>query len=301
MFDILGIVLNALTGTFRMKSKTQKDAKLFCNDSDNDSNMDFLPLCMVALSINTMGSTITQGSKFSPRPKRSIYTNFINQDKMVQKAILRTNYIMDSLPSDPKWVTDYLNMLFKDASDKKWTCPDSYTYDNFKYYHKGLSDYCNVSLDDSSDLYRVPNELFHIEALPTYNLRRLSIDGESQSWFGFSKYIQEFVRMANPNCDSFLKKECEGLYPLDLASDLADKHGNKTDQIMSYYFMTFVKEISEYIQVEKYGSMSKFRESSIYADRGLEYYGELYYESLLQLYIAYGPKRKVMNLLKKGK
>lgn len=296
MFDILGIVFNVLTGTFRMKSKTQKDAKLFCNDSDNDSNMDFLPLCMVALSINTMGSTITQGSKFSPRPKRSIYTNFINQDKMVQKVILKNNYIMDSLPSDPKWVTDYLNMLFKDASDKKWTSPGLYTYDNFKYYHKGLSDYCNVRLDDESYLYRIPNELFDIDASPILNMI-----SKSQSGFDFSTYIREFVVMVGPNDDSFLKKECEGLYPLALASDLADRHGNKTDQIMSYYFMTFVKEISEYIQVEKYGSMLEFGESSIYTDRGLEYYGELYYESLLQLYIAYGPKRKVMNLLKKGK
>lgn len=299
MFDILGIVLNVLTDTFKIKSKTQKDAKLFCND--NDSNMDFLPLCMVALSINTMDSTRAQGSKFSPRPNRSIYTNFINQDKMVQKAILKNNDIMDSLPSDPKWVTDYLNMLFKDASDKKWTRPGLYTYDNIKYYHKGLSDFYDVRLDDGSYLYKVPNERFHIEAFPTFKLRRFSIDGESQSWFDFSTYIREFVRMANPDSDSFLKKEYEERYPLALASYLADKHGNKSNQIMSYYMMTFVKEISEYIQEEKYGSLLEFGGSSIYTDRGLEYYGELYYESLLQLYIAYGPKRKVMNLLKKGK
>lgn len=65
--------------------------------------------------------------------------------------------------------------------------------------------------------------------------------------------------------------------------------------------MTFVKEISEYIQLEKYDGVLEFDESaSIYTDRELKYYGELYYESLLQLYIAYGPKRKVMKLLKKG-
>lgn len=201
MFDILGIVVSVLTDTFKIKSKRQKDAKLFCNDSDNDSNMDFLPLCMVALSINTMGSTRTQGSKFSPRPNRSIYTNFINQDKMVQKAILKNNCIMDSLPSDPKWVTDYLRMLFKDASDKKWTCPGLYTYDNFKYYHKGLSDYCDVRIDDGSYLYRIPNEMFDIEAFPI-----LSMISESRLGFNFSTYIREFVKMANLDDDSFLKK-----------------------------------------------------------------------------------------------
>lgn len=296
MFDILGIVLNVLIDTFKIKSKTQKDAKLFCNDNDNDSNMDFLPLCMVALSINTMNLTRVHGSKFSPRPNRSIYTNFINQDKLVQKAILKNNDIMDSLPSDPKWVTDYLRMLFKDASDKKWTRPDLYTYDNFKYYHKGLSIHYNVRLDDESYLYRIPNELFDIDASPITNMI-----SKSRSGFSFSRYIDEFVRMVNPNDDSFLKKECEGLYPLALASTLANNHGDKSNQIMSYYMMTFVKEISEYIQLEKYEGVLELDELSIRTDRELEYYGELYYESLLQLYIAYGPKRKVMNLLKKGK
>lgn len=297
MWDILGIIVNVLTDTFKIKSKTKKDAKLFCNDSDNDSNMDFLPLCMVALSINTMDLTGVHGSKFSPRPNRSIYTNFINQDEMVQKVILKKNGIIASLPSDPKWVIDYLNMLFKDASDKNWTHPDLYTYDDFKYYHKGLSDYCNVRLDDDSYLYRIPNEMFNVDASPTIN-----IISKSSSGFSFSDYIDEFVRLVNPNYDSFLKKECERVYPIALASTLANKHGYKTNQIMSYYLMTFVKEISEHIQKEKYGSVVAFNGlSSISTDRELEYYGELYYESLLQLYIAYAPKRKVMKLLKKGK
>lgn len=299
MWNILGIVVNVLTNTFKIKSKTQKDAKLFCNDSDNDSNMDFLPLCMVALSINTMNLTTVHGSKFSPRPNRSIYTNFINQDKMVQKVILKNNYIKDSLPSDSKWVTDYLNMLFKDASDKNWTQPDLYTYDDFKYYHRGLSTYCNVRLDDEPYLYRIPNEMFDIDASPTIN-----VISKSSSGFDFSNYIDEFVRLVNPNADadSFLKKECEMMYPLALASILSNKHGHKTNQIMSYYMMTFVKEISEYIQKEKYGRVLAFdASSSINTDRELKYYGELYYESLLQLYVAYAPKRKVMKLVKKGK
>ena len=127
----------------RHKESIQEAAKIFI--IDNQEEIDFLPLCVIAASVNPY-----------KKHKRSIYTRFNKCSKELQEEILRQENIPLIIMSSSSWVDDCLKKF--EADCEKYKMGRSFLYEGGKYFHCAISDLQNEPLRDGSTfIFDVPS------------------------------------------------------------------------------------------------------------------------------------------------
>lgn len=284
--DIAGVltVLGGIIGYIMAMNDKKKDINLKANAfiRDNDSELNLLPLCVVAYNVRTMLDLQRHGTNVT-YPSKDIYLEYDKLDAKVKSEVLKQLNIILNIPSDPSWVNDCLELLICDAVKYNMSKKDNmYLYDEYKYYHDAISKYCdNIICNDMGYLsYRllvVPYSYYKEPSidLGQYNQQDKSYDDyiTEYFWLNSGKTTTETTLLADNPCS-----------PLDYANN----GGKRTNENFTLYMIQFVKSFSEIVWVGVDSDIMDNTNCAIESDVITDVtYGDFYYMSLLNLYFAY--------------
>lgn len=245
----------------RHKESIQEAAKIFI--IDNQEEIDFLPLCVIAASVNPY-----------KKHKRSIYTRFNKCSKELQEEILRQENIPLIIMSSSSWVDDCLKKF--EADCEKYKMGRSFLYEGGKYFHCAISDLQNEPLRDGSTF------IFDVPSLG----RVLFPDHKSDLTLYIDRYL-EFVlrdREDTANTPERLPQEP----PMDMLNRMFN-FGSCELKVLNFWLMKFIN--SGCVAFCRHGliedSDAEWRQLCIEYGQ-IETYEDMYYDTLLMLYTTYG-------------
>lgn len=230
---------------------------------DNQSEINLLPWCMVVSNVKDLPAL--QEWKNKKKYSHQIYLEFDKQPEGVKNEILRQENITLRLPGTSDWVTEFHDYLSADAFESGLcSTKDCYLYNDAKYFHRGLSDYGETKLEGMVRI-EIPN-------IPVK---------ESQTPLGtykpaFDDYLAEVI---NKKYGEESKIAEDAPPPLDFA----DKVFSNNTRMFSLCMMQFVRFFS--ISV----SIRNNRDDEVVSKNGrkVSTYEDYYYDTLLELYLAY--------------
>lgn len=234
---------------------------------DNQSEINLLPWCAIASNVKDLPALQIWRNK--REYSHQIYLKFDKQPERVKKEILRQENILLSLPKTSDWVSEYLNTLAIDAyecglsSDKH-----CFLYDNGKYFHRGISNYWG---EKTTDIARIEMQNIPIKK-PENPLGNLPPD--------FDDYIVETVRRKFGR-HSYLEEDAMP------ALDFANSFFLNNERMFVLCMMQFVRGFSLSV-CSNTGRNESFGTNN---DRQIKTFEDYYYESLLELYLAYHPRQ----------
>lgn len=274
---VLTFIVGIISYISAMTDK-KKDISLKANAfiRDNDSELNLLPLCVVAYNVRTMPHLQRQGTNIT-YPSKRIYLEYDKLDGRVKLEVLKQRKIILNIPSDPSWVNDCLKLLKSDAIKYNMSIRDNmYLYDEYKYYHRAISYYCDDRCDDMGE------EPFRL--LVPYGFKE-SVIGLEQHNKLYDDYITEYFWLNSGKTTietTFLSDN--PIPPLDYANDVTNNNNKK----FTLYMVQFVKSFSEIVWVGVNSDLNDNAGCHIdIVDISNITYGDFYYMSLLNLYFAY--------------
>jgi hypothetical protein len=271
---ILTIVIFVLERKHQKKQdkESEKNRKLALYEAakvfiiDNDSEIEYLPLCVIAASV----------SKFS-KNKRKIFNRFKRCSAELQGEILQQEKIPLKVTDNNEWVNEYMDNLTSDAQKNK--LGNDIFYDGAKYFHRALERYANYSTED------VDTYVFSVPQLSDVSVFRESHQAD------FTLYIDhylEFVLQDQPDT-----KNSPELLPHEPPYDYLWEHqslGSCDEPLICFWEMNAV--ISTCIAFFRHRIVGQDNAEWRQVNSGnakIETFEDLYYEALLNLYTAYAP------------
>ncbi len=250
----------------RRKEAIIEAAKIFIIDNQEDIHL--LPLCVMAASVNPHKNHI-----------RPLYIHFNKCSEELQKEILRQENIPLVIESSCNWEVEAFKKFEEDCEKYKMGKP---------YWWEG---YGATFLHDS--IYYMQNDL------GLGNINKYVFDVPSLEKIVFpnhkhelTSYIDEYLKyILKDKKDTADKLELlPQKPPMDLLREKF-KFVSCDTKILNFWLMEYI--ISACVAFCRHGLIddieAEWREIYIREDE-LETYEDMYYETLLMLYIAYGPK-----------
>ena len=261
----------------RQKEMLSESARVFLIDNQNE--IEYLPLCVVAASVNEYA-----------KHERKIYNRFNRCAPELQHEILVQRNIPIAIARNADWVSEYLEKLIADAENN--ALGKSMLYDGGKYFHKGFEYYSTKKVDDINErIFEIP---FMSKILPPDPNRKVNL----------TLYIDRYLEFVLKNrADTKDKPELlPQVPPYDI---LWSKQalGSCDEWIMSFWAMKVV--FSTCIAFFRHNIVGtdgqSWREMSEYGE--IETFEDLYYASLLTLYEAYAPMADIneSDVIRRGK
>ncbi len=238
----------------RIRKELEEKAHVFL--SENNSERDYLPLCVMA-------STLHRHDAHT----RQIYTNFCRCPVELQNEILRQAEFDMTVPSDTAWVNSRMNCLIGDIEKHK--LGRNYLYDGAKYFHRGYEYYREETWEElryRKDFQRIATE---ITFFPKGNQSLLDYIDE---YFRFL-YSENKPILYNPN----------PIPPLDYMWN-AFNLGSAEEKEVCRWIIEAVSDVLIICHNRKNGH-GKIHEIS--TDAEIETFEDKYYDTLLWLYYAY--------------
>lgn len=247
---------------------------------DNQAEIGYLPLCIFAKA----------RSEFSAN-KRQIYNQFNRCTEELQNEILRQQNIPIGLIDDSKELDHCLDLFDKQALETKlWN--QSFLYEGGKYFHRSISRYREDKIEDED-----PHE-FEIPLLND-RVKMLSSDHKTDLALYMDRYL-EFILRDRDDTKNCLEKLPQ-VPPFSVIDQMHDVR-NCAEKIICFWIMRFIQSgciaFWRHDLVQDRGA--EWRQLSI--ESGLvETYEDMYYDTLLTLYITYSPisakhiKRKICS------
>ena len=236
---------------------------------DNQSEIDFLPLAMIASNVKSL--MMIQGWRTQRQYSHHIYLTFDKQPTAIKKEILKQESILVNLPENSDWVAKHLKMLKIDAFECGMSKDEHcYLYDNAKYFHRGLTSYGSDKLPESWQFLRFPD---------------IPITREnSNSLFGpytpdFTDYINELV-FKKFGESSYINKNA--MPPLDFVNFVLERDEKMFVLCIIQFIEFFSGSVSSRTNRDGWTGTSN--------DRQITTFEDYYYEALLALYLAYCPE-----------
>lgn len=234
---------------------------------DNQSEINLLPWCAIASNVKDLPALQIWRNK--REYSHQIYLKFDKQPEGVKKEILRQENILLSLPKTSDWVSEYLNTLAVDAYECGLSSEKHcFLYDNGKYFHRGISDYWGEKTTDIARI-EMPNIPIKKQKNPLGNLPP-----------DFDDYIVETVQRKFGR-HSYLEEDAMP------ALDFADIFFSNNQKMFVLCMMQFVRGFSLSV-CSNTGRNESFGTNN---DRQIKTFEDYYYESLLELYLAYHPRQ----------
>lgn len=219
---------------------------------ENADEIEYLPLCVIAASVN----------KYA-KQYRNIYTRFNKCSKELQNEILKQANIPIGIADNKNWVDECIKLF--QADFKKYNLGKDMLYEGAKYFHRSLKKYGNSNIEDENPhLFDVPL----MGDLTTY----------------IDRYFEYILKDREDTKDSF-----DGLVktpPMNMLYNTFDL-GNCDEKTLCFWIMKFITStcIALFNHELNYDD-SEWRYISI-EDVNLETYQDMYYDTLLQLFVTY--------------
>jgi hypothetical protein len=255
----------------RRKDALSENAKVFL--IDNDEEIDYLPLCVMAASISKYSKSI-----------RKVYTRFKRCSAELQTEILRQANIPITITPDNSWLDEYLNYMIADGEKTK--LGRNIFYDGAKYFHRRLEQYAECSAEDVDT---------HIFSVPQLSAIYFSKDMSNHA--DLTLYIDRYLELVLQDRPATKDKPelLPNIPPYDYLLDSQSLGScEEEEKLVSFWEMQAV--ISTCIAFFRHNIVGKdnaeWRQVNS-GDAKLETFEDLYYEALLVLYTAYAPQESL--------
>lgn len=231
---------------------------------ENADEIEYLPLCVIAASVNRYA-----------KQHRNIYTQFNKCSKELQNEILKQENIPIGIADNKKWVADCIE--FFQADFNKYNLGKDMLYDGAKYFHRSLIRYGDSNIEDENPyLFDVPLMGLAKRIASTDYKRDLTTYIDR-----YFEYILKDRKDTKENPELLVK-----IPPMDMLYNTLDL-GNCDEKILCFWIMKLISStcIALFRHELNYDD-SEWRNISIEAGK-LETYEDMYYDTLLQLFVTY--------------
>ena len=261
----------------------------FIIDHDDEDQISFLPLCLIANAVNRHHKHV-----------RPIYNDFDALPKSVQIEVLRQcDYDFDLIVGND-WINEGLDIIEDFAN--RFDLGDPFLYDGAKHFREAFKSYASSSLR----LYNSSVLMFD-DYLDWGNDLTKSLVGSDK--ISFSSYLESYYRTfvlgENKSCHD--RSKCPK--PLNYLKDIIDFY-NCDSEKLAFWMMEIVLELSFLVIRTRHGGFMNNAHIEAYIGRGNatpETFEDRYYECLANLYkirldgIQYGTKYPVHLALEQSK
>lgn len=231
---------------------------------ENADEIEYLPLCVIAASVN----------KYA-KQYRNIYTRFNKCSKELQNEILKQANIPIGIADNKKWVDECIK--FFQADSKKYNLGMDMLYDGAKYFHRSLKRYGDSNIEDENP---------HLFDVPLMGLAKqiAPADYKSDLTTYIDRYFEYILKDREDTKDSF--ELLVEIPPMNMLYNTFDL-GNCDEKKLCFWIMKFITSTCiAFFRHELNFDDSEWRYIGI-GDGNLETYEDMYYDTLLQLFITY--------------
>ena len=266
----------------RSEERLKEEARIFI--IDNQSEIDYLPLCVMASNANPYKNH-----------KRNIFNKFNRSSVELKREILKQRNIpisiFDNKNSENDYkhksvISEFIDSLEKDC--KLHNFGQSFLYGGAKYFHRGFERYAGYKVENISiNIFEVPN------LSPLLEEVRSVKDGVNKN-ASLTLYVDRYLEFVLKN-----KEDTAGnpellpqKPPFDMMFDKLELRDCK-EEVICFWVMQFV--ISACVAFFRHDIVGKDSAEwrQINADGAeIETFEDLYYEALLMLYTAYVTNKK---------
>ena len=245
----------------RRKTELENQANVFL--SENESERDYLPWCIIATNLHRQ-----------KKHTRAIYTNFCRCPVELQKEILKQAELTYDLIDGTDWLDASMKKLREDISKYKLASGDQdFLYDGAKYFHRGF-DYYRENLYTRDD----PKVIKSLYATRPFF-------GESDGKIGIRSYIEEYFDFIL----NMIPKDvltCDNPIP-PIEFIWRNKNLFTANELsVCYWVMFYVFDIIVNIHNRTKGISGDLLYEN-QTDAEIEFFEDMYYETLLWLYVTY--------------
>lgn len=229
--------------------------------SENSSERDYLPWCIVAASLHR-----------HEKHTRDIYTNFCRCSSELQSEILKQAGFTLQIIKGRDWVDTCFKEL--DTDREKYKLGRDYLYDGAKYFHRGFMYY-----------RQRPYKLDEIHARTvTYN-KNFTLAQFHDSTFEFDRYLELYFDYVLGKCEAQELGQENPIPPADYIWHTQGL-GNAKEWVVCYWMIDFVFQVALNIH-NRFGPGLEGIMFENSTDAQAETFEDKYYETLLWMYYTY--------------